>query len=274
MTSPYQQGGPWSGPSKDFNPPAAYRPPDAAPAPYSQPGWGQYPGQAPAQGPAQGPGQAPQPKPGGSKTGPIVVVAVVAALALGVGGFFLGRLSAPEAKAGPAVGSTAKATAGASGGRDKTAAPSDKPEPSPDQPEPSPAPAGTDPDNLRFGEEYRWGSGVSILVEGPSKLELEDNPYEPEVKGTPVELVVTITNGSDKMIPSYRLYGSCLSGAEECDVVYAYERELGWPNSAIPAGKKLKFSLGYGVADVDDIALIIEEPDEDYRGQAVTFQSP
>lgn len=111
------------------------------------------------------------------------------------------------------------------------------------------------PQTVRFGTTYEWEDGLTATVSKPTKF--TPSPYaaaEGKFK-THVMFTITVKNGTKEKIDLFA-GPNVSSGDTEGGAVFDTDKGLeGTPNTAILPGRSVKFKVGFGVKDANDIVM-------------------
>lgn len=156
----------------------------------------------------------------------------------------------------PPAGSNAPAEEVQSESPTAEAEPSESPTPevevSESEPEAEPEPEAANP---VFGETYTWENGLSVTVSQPEPFE----PSEYAAVGdgdNHISFDVTIVNGTGENYDPAIFNTTMQSGNTEASQIFDSESGLGGsPSTTLLADREAIFTVGYTVADPDDLVL-------------------
>jgi hypothetical protein len=123
----------------------------------------------------------------------------------------------------------------------------------------------------RFGSAYTYTDGLSVTVSAPkaftpSEYAADEGKYDNYVK-----FEVRIVNKTGKTMDPSMFTATVQSDNEEGDEVYDSEGGLeGAPSTKLLNGRESKFTVGYGIANPEDIVM---EVNPDFDHEPVMFQN-
>lgn len=104
-----------------------------------------------------------------------------------------------------------------------------------------------------FGDTYTYPSGLSVKVGKPE--EFTPSEYALKGEGAHLKFDITLTNDTGEEYDPVLFYASASSGDEESEQIFDGEELGGMPSTTVLDGKKVKFSIGFSVADPEDITM-------------------
>jgi hypothetical protein len=124
-------------------------------------------------------------------------------------------------------------------------------------------------ETLPFGRSHRWHDGVTVTVGKPQKFKPSEFAVVQKSKRY-VKFPVTVVNKSHKSIDLGLTYISVQSANKEADHVFDSLIGLkGPPDKKVLKGRKLRFHVGFAVADPKDIVMELALHDDSDRASLV-----
>lgn len=121
---------------------------------------------------------------------------------------------------------------------------------------------------VKFGNTYQYEDGVSVLVGNPTKF--HPSEYAVTGKGSPVEMQVTVKNGSKKAYDPAVFSMTASSGQAEAEQIFDSEKGLnGSPSTKVLPGKTVKFKVGFSVKNPKDLTVEVS-PGFEYENAIYT----
>jgi hypothetical protein len=110
-------------------------------------------------------------------------------------------------------------------------------------------------DQAAFGAAYTWPDGLQVSVSAPT-------PFTPSATSTAqgaaayLSFTVTIVNNTGATYEPALFHASVQSGDKEADQIFdAAGGFTGTPGTAILNGRQSTFTIGFGVANPDDVVM-------------------
>lgn len=127
-----------------------------------------------------------------------------------------------------------------------------------------------DDENKRpaFGETVEYKDGVKLTVSEPEEFEPGEWAIGADGEGTSLKFTVTLENGSDKNLEPGLINFTASSGGAEAEQIFDSEAGVeGGPSTSLLPGKSVSWTIGFQVADPDDIVMDVNLFDDFSRGK-------
>lgn len=123
----------------------------------------------------------------------------------------------------------------------------------------------------KFGQTYKWDDGLTVTISEPKSFKPGEYAAGGEKAKAHALFNITVTNGSDQPFDPSLFIATLTSGEEEGEQVFDSENGLeGSPNTKVLPGKKVKFTLGFGLKDLKDVVL---EVTPDFEHDSAIFSN-
>ncbi|WP_062464638.1 hypothetical protein [Demequina soli] len=116
-----------------------------------------------------------------------------------------------------------------------------------------------------FGEAHVYDDGLSVTIGAPTAYEPSDSAY---AQGDHfVAFDVTIDNGTDAAFDPSGFNATVASGDREAEQVFDSAKDVdGSPSTSVQPGRKVTFTIAYGVSDPDDLTMDVSVDFFDHDG--------